>query len=136
MTYWKTVHNSLGKTEGSIWMLIGQMVSVSWLNYLHLGEGFFAEVGWPPEMSKNAVKPNDILRRQINFDRDQERPWSTVWSPVVYRILREELSEICRVLFHEYIWEISASTWFYYKKFNMMHGHVNVKIVRVLRGYL
>jgi hypothetical protein len=25
------------------------------------------------------------------------------------------------------IWEISASSWFYYKKFNTMHGHMNVK---------
>jgi len=25
------------------------------------------------------------------------------------------------------IWEISASSWFYYKKFNTMHGHINVK---------
>jgi hypothetical protein len=28
----------------------------------------------------------------------------------------EELSEICRVLFHELIWGISASGWFYCKK--------------------
>jgi len=27
----------------------------------------------------------------------------------------EELSETCRVLFQEQIWEISASSWFYYK---------------------
>jgi len=27
----------------------------------------------------------------------------------------EELSETCRVLFQKYIWEISASSWFYYK---------------------
>jgi len=28
----------------------------------------------------------------------------------------EELSETCRVLFQKQIWEISASSWFYYKK--------------------
>jgi len=27
----------------------------------------------------------------------------------------EELSETCRVLFQEWIWEISASSWFYYR---------------------
>ena len=27
----------------------------------------------------------------------------------------ENLSETCRVLFEKYIWEISASSWFYYK---------------------
>jgi hypothetical protein len=25
------------------------------------------------------------------------------------------------------IWEISASSWFYYKKLNTMHGHMNIK---------
>jgi len=40
----------------------------------------------------------------------------------------EELSETCRISFQEKIWEISASSWFYYKKFNMMHGHMNVKL--------
>jgi len=47
----------------------------------------------------------------------------------------EELSETCRVSFQEKIWEISASSWFYYKKFITMHGHMNVKLrilVRVL----
>jgi len=29
-----------------IGMFIGQMVSVSWFNYLHLREGFFTEIGW------------------------------------------------------------------------------------------
>jgi len=28
----------------------------------------------------------------------------------------EELSETCRALFQKYIWGISASSWFYYKK--------------------
>ena len=28
---------------------------------------------------------------------------------------REKLSETCRVLFQKYIWEITASSWFYYK---------------------
>jgi len=27
----------------------------------------------------------------------------------------EELSETCSVLFQKWIWEISASSWFYYK---------------------
>jgi hypothetical protein len=40
----------------------------------------------------------------------------------------EELSETCRVSFqNKNIWEISASSWFYYKKFITMHGHMNVK---------
>jgi hypothetical protein len=39
----------------------------------------------------------------------------------------EKLSKICRVSFQEYIWEINASSWFYYKKFNTMHSHMNVK---------
>jgi hypothetical protein len=26
-------------------------------------------------------------------------------------------------------WNCSASSWFYYKKFNMMHGHMNIKFV-------
>jgi hypothetical protein len=40
----------------------------------------------------------------------------------------EELSKTCRVSFQEYIWEISASSWSYYKKFITMHGHMNVKL--------
>ena len=39
----------------------------------------------------------------------------------------EELSETCRISFQEYIWEISASSWFYYKKFITMYGHMNIK---------
>ena len=31
------------------------------------------------------------------------------------------------------IWEISASSWFYYKKFNRIHGHMNVKQIMTLR---
>jgi hypothetical protein len=46
ITYWKSVHNYLGTSEGMfIGMFIGQTVSVSWFNYLHLREGFFAEIG-------------------------------------------------------------------------------------------
>jgi len=30
----------------------------------------------------------------------------------------EELSETCRVLFQKWIWEISASSWFYYKNWS------------------
>jgi len=40
----------------------------------------------------------------------------------------EELSETCRDLFQEQIWEISTSSWFYYKTFITMHGHMNVKL--------
>jgi len=36
----------------------------------------------------------------------------TVWN---FCWWTEELSETCRVLFQKYIWEISASSWFYYK---------------------
>ena len=37
----------------------------------------------------------------------------------------EELSETCGVLFQEWIWGISSSSWFYYKKFITMYGHMN-----------
>jgi len=39
----------------------------------------------------------------------------------------EELSETCRVSFQEWIWEISSSSWVYYKKFNTMYGHTNFR---------
>jgi len=40
----------------------------------------------------------------------------------------EELSETCRVSFqNKKNWEISTSSWFYYKKFITMHSHMNVK---------
>jgi hypothetical protein len=35
------------------------------------------------------------------------------------------------VSFQEYIWEISASSCFYYKEFSTMHGHMNVKFFQV-----
>ena len=41
----------------------------------------------------------------------------------------EELSKTCRISFQEEIWEINASSWFYYKKFIVMHSHMNVKFV-------
>ena len=44
----------------------------------------------------------------------------------------EELSETCRVSFQKQIWEISASSWFYYGKFITMHRHMNVKFVTSL----
>jgi len=34
----------------------------------------------------------------------------------------EELSETCRISFQELIWEISASSWFYYKKQHILFG--------------
>jgi hypothetical protein len=34
------------------------------------------------------------------------------------------------------IWEISASSWFYCKKFITMHGHINIKQVTLYRGNL
>ena len=37
-----------------------------------------------------------------------------------------------RVSFQKYVWEISASSWFYYEKFNTMYGHVNVKNVQTV----
>jgi len=40
---------------------------------------------------------------------------------------KEELSETCRISFQGQIWEISASSWFYYKKVDTMRGHMNVK---------
>jgi len=40
----------------------------------------------------------------------------------------EELSETCEVSFQKQIWEISASSWFYYNKFITMHGHMCVKL--------
>ena len=44
----------------------------------------------------------------------------------------EKLSETCRFSFQEKIWEISASSWFYYKKFTTMYGHMNVKCVKLV----
>jgi len=41
----------------------------------------------------------------------------------------EELSETCRFSFQEYIWEISASSWFYYKKSDKMYCHRNVNFL-------
>jgi len=35
----------------------------------------------------------------------------------------EELSETCRVLFQKWIWEITASSWFYYKKVQWSSSH-------------
>jgi hypothetical protein len=40
----------------------------------------------------------------------------------------EKLSETCRISFQEKISEISASSWFYCKKFNTMQGHMNIKL--------
>jgi len=36
----------------------------------------------------------------------------------------EKLSETCGVSFQEWIWEISAASWFYYNKFNTVYGHI------------
>jgi len=47
----------------------------------------------------------------------------------------QELSETCRVSFQEWIWEINASVWFYYKKFNTMYGHMNVKLKGFISRY-
>jgi len=41
----------------------------------------------------------------------------------------EELSETRRVSFQKWIWEINACSWFYYKKFVTMHGHMDVRLV-------
>ena len=60
-------------------MFIDQTASLSWFNYLQLGEAFFADVDW---YKKNAVKfASDrteaanllmiVLRQQKNFDIDQ-----------------------------------------------------------------
>jgi len=43
----------------------------------------------------------------------------------------EELSETRRVSFREQNWEISASSWFYYKEFVTMHDHINVRLVTI-----
>ena len=45
----------------------------------------------------------------------------------------EKLSETCRVLFQKWIWEISASRWFYYKNITM-HSPLNVKFVLMHLG--
>ena len=34
-------------------MFIGQSASISWFDYIHLGEGLFALVGWPNKMLSN-----------------------------------------------------------------------------------
>jgi len=44
----------------------------------------------------------------------------------------EELSETCRLLFQKYIWEISASSWFYYKKKSIWPPYSSCKIVKVI----
>jgi hypothetical protein len=38
----------------------------------------------------------------------------------------EKLCKTCRISFQEYIWEISAFSWLYYKKFSIMYGHMNI----------
>ena len=40
----------------------------------------------------------------------------------------EELSETCSISLQKYISEFSAYSWFYYKKFIVMHGQMNVKL--------
>ena len=45
ITYWKK--NYLYTSDGSILNVHRLDVSVSWFSYLHLREGFFAEVCWP-----------------------------------------------------------------------------------------
>jgi hypothetical protein len=46
ITYWKRVNNYLGTSEGSILNVHRSDGFGIWFNYLDLGEGFFAEVGW------------------------------------------------------------------------------------------
>jgi len=46
INYWKRVHNYLYCTQVKT-VFISQTAMVSSFNYLHLGEGFFAEVSWP-----------------------------------------------------------------------------------------
>jgi len=46
--------------------------------------------------------------------------------------ISEKLSEIYRVLFQKLIWEISTSSWSYYKKSITTHGHLNVKYFRTV----
>jgi hypothetical protein len=42
----------------------------------------------------------------------------------------EELPETCRVSFqNKNVWEISASSWFYYKKIITIHSQMNVKFI-------
>jgi len=41
----------------------------------------------------------------------------------------EELSQTCRVLFQKQIWEISASSWFYYKNCCLRCGHGNEEVM-------
>ena len=54
--HWKRLHSCLVTRKGTLLNFVCQTVSVSWFNYLHLGEDFFAEIG----LSKNnAVKPRD-----------------------------------------------------------------------------
>jgi len=40
-----------------------------------------------------------------------------------------ELSETCRVLFQKYIWEISASGWFYYKNTTRLNANICCKFL-------
>ena len=48
----------------------------------------------------------------------------------------EQLSETCTVSFKNKFWGISASSWFYYKKFITVHGHMNLKCPRTYFLYL
>jgi len=41
----------------------------------------------------------------------------------------KELSEACRISFQEKISKISAASWYYYKKFNTMQGHMNANFI-------
>ena len=43
----------------------------------------------------------------------------------------EELSEKCRVSFQEYFWVISASSWFYFEKFNAKYKFIYVLIFSI-----
>jgi len=45
-TYWKAVHNYFGTSEGNVLKVHRSDGSRILISYLHLGQGFFEEVGW------------------------------------------------------------------------------------------
>ena len=47
----------------------------------------------------------------------------------------EKLSETCRVLLQKYIWVISASHWFYYKKYPFTFRKISLTLKLIFIGY-
>jgi hypothetical protein len=114
-------------------------------NSIHFGQFLCPSSGVFHCTHSNGICHTDLLTA---IEQDQDGTWVPSWScsqavckPVWHIPLlcvqqttpddgqTEELSEMYRVSFqNKKCWEISASSWFYYKKFIMMHSHMNVKL--------